>query len=234
MYEHAGQSLDAALRGSRRSAAAPALKRAYSQRRLRRNVLRLVNRAEGGRFYSRTLRELLAAHHGVEVGAYSYGPCLTPGAVPAGVSIGRYVSMAGGVQIFRRNHPLPNLSLHPFFYNPVLGVVPDEVLTSAPLRIEHDVWLGHGAIVLPGCARIGLGAVVGAGSVVTKDVEDFAVVGGNPTRPITRRFPPEVAERVRRSRWWEHAIEEMPVGLFMGEAADLPFSSHPLLMPRGD
>ena len=56
-----------------------------------------------------------------------------------------------------------------------------------PLHIAGDVWIGARAIVLPGCRRIGHGAIIGAGSVVTKDVPDWAVVGGNPASVIRYR-----------------------------------------------
>lgn len=56
-----------------------------------------------------------------------------------------------------------------------------------PLHIAGDVWIGSRVIVLPGCRRIGHGAVIGAGSVVTKDVPDWAVVGGNPAEVIRYR-----------------------------------------------
>lgn len=58
---------------------------------------------------------------------------------------------------------------------------------QTPLHIAGDVWIGARVIVLPGCKRIGHGAVIGAGSVVTKDVPDWAVVGGNPARVIRYR-----------------------------------------------
>lgn len=56
-----------------------------------------------------------------------------------------------------------------------------------PLHIAGDVWIGARVIVLPGCRRIGHGAVIGAGSVVTKDVPDWAIVGGNPAEVIRYR-----------------------------------------------
>lgn len=55
------------------------------------------------------------------------------------------------------------------------------------LQIESDVWIGARALILPGCSRIGKGAIIGAGSVVTKDVPDFAIVGGNPAKVIRYR-----------------------------------------------
>lgn len=56
------------------------------------------------------------------------------------------------------------------------------------LHIAGDVWIGSRAIVLPGCSRIGHGAIIGAGSVVTRDVPDFAIVGGNPAKVIRYRI----------------------------------------------
>ena len=56
-----------------------------------------------------------------------------------------------------------------------------------PLHIAGDVWIGARVIILPGCKRIGHGAVIGAGSVVTKDVPNWAIIGGNPAQIIRYR-----------------------------------------------
>lgn len=202
-------SADALFAHTRRSAVATVLTRAWSYRRLRGRVLKLVGRLEGGPFYSRTWRELLATHHAVRVGAYTYGACMTPGAFPPGVTIGRYGSIAAGTLVFRRNHPLERLSTHPFFYNHQLGYVPADNIPAFPLEIGPDVWLGANTIITTGCKRIGLGAVVAAGAVVTRDVPDFAIVGGNPARLIRYRFDEHVQERVRASRWWERSIDDL-------------------------
>lgn len=55
------------------------------------------------------------------------------------------------------------------------------------LKIENDVWIGARVIILPGCKHIGTGVVIGAGSVVTKDIPDYAIVGGNPAKIIKFR-----------------------------------------------
>ena len=58
---------------------------------------------------------------------------------------------------------------------------------KTPLDIEGDVWIGSRSIILPGCKRIGHGSIVGAGSVVTRDVPDYAIMGGNPAKIIKFR-----------------------------------------------
>ena len=73
------------------------------------------------------------------------------------------------------------------FANPdiPIGSEPDEGPT--PLEICGDVWIGARAIILPGCKRIGAHSIIGAGAVVTKDVPDYAIVGGNPAKVIRMR-----------------------------------------------
>ena len=60
-------------------------------------------------------------------------------------------------------------------------------LPDTPLEIEQDVWIGARAIILPGCTHIGAHSIIGAGAVVTKDVPEYAIVGGNPARIIRMR-----------------------------------------------
>ena len=62
------------------------------------------------------------------------------------------------------------------------------------VQIEQDVWLGYGCIVLSG-VTIGRGAIVAAGAVVTKDVPAYAIVAGQPARPVGRRFSEDDARR---------------------------------------
>lgn len=74
-----------------------------------------------------------------------------------------------------------------FFANPdvPIGAGPHEPAT--PLEIAGDVWIGARVIVLPGCKRIGAHSIIGAGAVVTHDVPDYAIVGGNPAKIIRMR-----------------------------------------------
>lgn len=192
----------------RRCALAGALLLAAGRARLRRRCIAAAVRLEGGEFYSATARVIMARYAGVRIGAYSYGECFVPGSFPRGAVIGRYVSVAPGVRVFGRNHPMERLSMHPFFYNSRLGFVPEDTIGTAPLVVGHDAWIGERAIVTPGCRSIGIGAVIGAGAVVTKSVPDFGIVAGNPAGLVRHRFDEETRRRILDSRWWERSVEE--------------------------
>lgn len=221
---------DPFLRDTRKSALSEFIVAAYKQRRLRGSCFSLAFRLEGDQFYSATARKILSKYHHVTVGAYSYGACFTPGHFDPGTSIGRYVSIGPGVRVFLRNHPYDRLSMHPFFYNSKLGWLPNDNVSFGTLEIGHDAWIGANSIFTPGCAKVGVGAIVGAGSVVTKDVPDFAIVAGNPARVLRRRFAESICCSILESKWWEKPIEE--AAQFMNEMAK-PLgedqTTHPLL-----
>ena len=205
-----------------------------------RRVIGLAKRWEGGDAFSGTLR-LMLLEQGSSVGAYSYGGLLSPHVLSPNVTIGRYCSFGSGVQIFRRNHPIDYLSTHAAFYNPLFRFVQVDKIEFRPLTIEHDVWIGHGALILPGCNRIGLGAVVGAGAVVTKDVDDFAIVAGNPAKQIRKRFDDALCDEIRKSHWWQHSLEELSqfrdlltqplLGKLPPICKDPPYHSNPACSP---
>lgn len=73
------------------------------------------------------------------------------------------------------------------FDNPDVLIGTEGNLPDTPLEIGEDVWIGVRVIVLPGCKHIGAHSIIGAGAVVTHDVPDYAIVGGNPAKVIRMR-----------------------------------------------
>jgi acetyltransferase-like isoleucine patch superfamily enzyme len=180
--------------------------------RIRTPAIRAICAIEGGQMWSATFRELMLRHQGVEIGMHSYGPCLCPGGLPEGTRIGNYCSLASGLTVFRRNHPTSRIAQHPFFFNSALGLVDDDTVDADrdnPLVVGDDVWIGANVMITPRCRSIGLGAVVGAGAVVTKDIPPFAIVGGIPAHRIGERFSVEIQRVLAESLWWKFPIDRL-------------------------
>jgi virginiamycin A acetyltransferase len=133
------------------------------------------------------------------IGSYTYIGCYTN---ITKSRIGRYCSVANNVSIGQGEHRLDRVTTSAKFY-----ATPWETLTANDCVIESDVWIGVDAVVLRG-VKIGVGAVVAANAVVTKDVPDFAIVGGVPARFIRYRFSEEKQKIILASRWWEKEREE--------------------------
>jgi acetyltransferase-like isoleucine patch superfamily enzyme len=186
---------------------------AVRQKRLRNIILQLVVMLEGGWMVSMTLRRIFLNYHDVDVGMYSYGGCFDSLRIGAHTKIGRYCSFGRGIWRFNGNHPMKFKSLHPYFYNPEFGLVDQELIHRNELIVGNDVWVGQNAIILPRVERIGDGAVIGAGAIVTKDVPDYAVVAGNPAKVKKYRFSEEIIKKLKAQQWWNKSIEELTANM---------------------
>ena len=129
-----------------------------------------------------------------KIGSYTYIGCYTH---VTKSNIGRYCSIANNVSIGQGEHHLDRISTSAKFY-----ADPWDTLTTGDCEIASDVWIGVDAVILRG-VRIGVGAVIAANAVVTKDVPAFAIVGGVPARLIRYRFSEEKQKIILASCWWE-------------------------------
>lgn len=98
--------------------------------------------------------------------------------IPSGVTIGKDVMMGKNLRIFTSNHATDRTDISMRYQ----GF--EEV---SPLTIGDDVWICESVIITPGCCSVGTGSILAAGSVVTKDVPPYAIVGGNPAKVIRYR-----------------------------------------------
>jgi phosphonate metabolism protein (transferase hexapeptide repeat family) len=129
--------------------------------------------------------------------------------------IGKFSSIASHVRINPGNHPLWRASLHHFSYRSLAyGFAREDDADFFNWRRAHsvlignDVWIGHGAILLPG-VTIGDGAVVGAGAVVTKNVAPYTIVAGVPARVLRRRVSEQVEGWLRDIAWWDWSRQQL-------------------------
>lgn len=159
------------------------------------------------------------AGHFNSMGAFTYCRSLFFGRA----TLGRYCSVGELVKVMSPSHPLSRVGTCGFDYafstpydmfQKDRGVsfkrtaLPPENYNSK-VTIGNDVWIGNEARLAP--VTIGTGAVIAAYAVVTKDVEPYTLVAGNPARPKKRRFSDEICERLLASQWWHYAFTD-----FMG------------------
>ena len=183
--------------------------RSLYRRGFHRAARSLCHRLEGRLMCSMTWRDILTAHFGDKVGSYSYGDILTPGLLPRGSKVGAWCSVGTGLIVRRRDHPVDRTIMHAFFYNSQVGVISKDTIgleADNPLEIGNDVWIGDRVTILSGCKVIGNGAVLAAGSVVTKDVPAYSIVGGVPAKVLKKRFDAERIEEIEASAWWERSL----------------------------
>ena len=140
--------------------------------------------------------------------------------------IGKFCALAEGVRFIMNgaNHKLSGFSTYPFsiFGNGWEQVMPkpEELPYKGDTVVGNDVWIGYRALILPG-VRIGDGAIIAAGSVVTRDVPPYTVVGGNPARPIRARFPENTVRALLDIAWWNWDADKITRNLAAIVSADL-------------
>lgn len=154
------------------------------------------------------LRKAFARGYDIDVGEYSYG-CFDRERFAPNMKIGRYCSFSRTCRRVNANHGLSFLSLHPYFYNSRLGFVHHEKIIRSRCEVSDDVWVGHNVIILPNVTFIGRGAVLAAGSVITKNVPSYSVMAGVPARVISKRFDDATIEKIEASRWWELSPDDL-------------------------
>lgn len=132
-------------------------------------------------------------------GAYSY--INSGGYIRSNVFIGRYCSIGRRVTISAGEHSIQKLSSHP-----LLCPVESNEIKNKKTVIQSDVWIGDGAVIMPGIT-IGKGAIIGANAVVTKDVYPYEIVGGVPAKRIRMRFSDEIIDRLVRCNWEEYSMD---------------------------
>lgn len=162
-----------------------------------------------------------------EIGSYSY---LSPNSSLICTKVGKFCSIASNCQIGLPSHSLKYISTSPIFTekNNALKqrwITQNHFSPFNKTTIGNDVWIGASSIIIGGII-IGDGAVIAAGSVVTKDVPPYAIVGGTPAKIIKYRFSQEVITKLLQISWWDFSQTKLKkiLPLFQTDEFDVVLS----------
>jgi len=141
--------------------------------------------------------------------------------------IGKFCMIASGVSFIMNgaNHLSQSVSSYPFA---IFGGEWADAMEgkSYPYKgdtiIGNDVWIGHNAVIMTG-VKIGDGAIIAAHSIVVKDVDPYTIVGGNPAKPIKKRFSENQIGRLLKAQWWHWDIAKITKHVQDLTADDLSF-----------
>ena len=158
-----------------------------------------------------TIDETVAVYRGAKIkgsfiGAYTY---ISANTDVENAEIGKFCSVADHCRIGMGRHEMKCLSTSPIFEQMVNATkfswTDRKVNNNKTERtyVGNDVWIGSHAMILGG-VRIGDGAVIGAGAVVTKDIPPYAIVGGVPARIIKYRFDQSTIDKLVNMKWWAY------------------------------
>lgn len=146
-----------------------------------------------------------------EIGEWTYGkPKILSWNDGATLKIGKFCSIADEVVIMLGGeHRADWITTYPFniFFEEARHIT-GHPSTKGDVIIENDVWIGRNVLILSG-VHIGNGAVIAARSVVTKDVDPYTIVGGNPARPLRKRFDDDLVRELLEIEWWNWPLEKI-------------------------
>jgi acetyltransferase-like isoleucine patch superfamily enzyme len=174
------------------------------------------------------------AYKNWQIGDYTYGSLSgSPHIVHYGenvqLTIGKFCSIADNVKIFLGgNHRIDWVSTYPFNVIFEAGEnIKGHPQSAGDIVIGNDVWIGEAAMILSGI-KIGNGAVVAAGALVTKDIPAYCIAGGNPAKIIRQRFSDDIIAKLESIAWWNWDISKINdnIPLILQNDIDVFISKH--------
>ncbi len=164
-----------------------------------------------------------------QIGRWTYGkPTIVSWDDKTKLIIGNFCSFADGVTILLGGeHRIDWVTTYPFnnYFSEASEII-GHPSSKGDVIIGNDVWIGYEALIRSG-VRIGNGAVIGARSIVTKDVEPYSIVAGNPCRHIRFRFPEPTIQELEAIAWWDLPLEEIKKAIPLLLSSDIQsFTDH--------
>lgn len=125
--------------------------------------------------------------------------------------IGKFCQIATGARFIMNggNHSMDGVSTYPFkVFGSAWSGAPMSGVIKGDTIVGNDVWIGNSVTIMPG-VKIGDGAILGTNSLITKDVEPYTIVGGNPAKVIRKRYDDETIDFLVKLKWWDWSVEKI-------------------------
>lgn len=169
-------------------------------------------------YYTKELLKDYIANFGFEIGDFTYGfPIIRWWGENVKLKIGKFCSIAANVKIFLGGkHRTEWITTYPFTSPEVRHIwpnlkkenLPELPLTDGDVIIGNDVWLCDDTTIMSG-VTIGDGAVIATKAIVTKNVQPYTIMAGNPALPIRKRFSDEEIAMLLELKWWNWSTEKI-------------------------
>ncbi|MFK3789721.1 MULTISPECIES: type B chloramphenicol O-acetyltransferase [Pseudomonas] len=128
--------------------------------------------------------------------------------------VGSFCSIGSGAAFImagNQGHRNEWISTFPFYWmseEPAFAGAQNGYEGAGDTVIGNDVWIGSEAVIMPGI-KVGDGAVIGTRALVTRDVEPYAIIGGNPAKTIRKRFDERTVQMLLEMKWWDWPIDQL-------------------------
>ena len=136
------------------------------------------------------------------------GPGTVVNSIKEEINIGSFSSIGQNVCIVDFNHSFERITSS-FINNKIFkDKVSNEVKTKGPVIIEEDVWIGSNSVITAG-VKLGRGSVIGAGSIVTRDIPRYSIAYGSPAVVVSKRFNDDTIKFLEELQWWKWDIKKI-------------------------
>lgn len=122
------------------------------------------------------------------------------------ITIGKYCQLGSDVAFHASNHPMSYMTT--YINKNLFDGALKQLKEDKKITLGNDVWVGHGVIIL-GNVNVGNGAILAAGSVITKDVEPYTIVAGVPAKTVRKRFSVPIIQEIEDLKWWDKSDKEL-------------------------
>lgn len=183
------------------------------------DICKYLSKSDKMCYYSECIKQQMKGVNGenIQIGAFTYCNTSIVGSNDGTkLTVGKFCSIAQGTVIILGGEHRPDwCTTYPFNVKMnEFGYIKGHPKSKGDVVIGNDVWIASHSLILSG-VHIGNGSIIAANAVVTKNVEPYTIVGGNPAKPIRKRFDDQTIKKLEEIQWWnwnyEYIYDAIPI-----------------------